>query len=1097
MGEKVNQKNSWSSNTVKQDSALKLRRFTTNDKNDEEIQKSPESLHTDINPSKFSLPKTPPFPSATVQLQEQNQEEKEPEEKPEINLKSDAPPTKEAEDESNSEEQDSPVNLKLDLLSTKTSEEEKENLESNSIQTKLTIGKPGDKYEQEADATAAKVMAMSNKESEEIHRQSHTNVATKPKVLKYSSLSLQAKANKISTSANLESRLGSSKGGGSPLPDDIRGFMEPRFGSNFGDVRVHSDSSAVQMNKELGAQAFAHGNDIYYGAGKSPGNNELTAHELTHTIQQTGGLKLNKQVRRQEKQEKDKKQLQTKKIIGKTPEISLFKETASSPQLEEEEQTLQAKELASETPEVSLNKETSSAPQPEEEEQILQAKELNGQIPDISLNKETTSTLQSDEQEKEQTLQAKQINAQTPDISLNKELRSPFSQEQPTLLQAKEIPGETVVNKFTQGDTAKENLESSPSSQQGFLSGIKGLAERGLGWIRSRVLAPMRRLAARGWSGVKSFGGRISTAYQQANPQIWDIFQPEHLMFRMARNQRTQLFAQAIQTEQSQRAIATDGSQSGEIAPVNEPSQLQRLDGIAQTIESGAETFFNIRKELIEGAVVGDFKENPTIWNTIGQIGMGFVPYAGQAADIRDLVASVQKLHKSGYKDPWEWFNLVLVGVGFIPGIGDAIKAGGRAAKGAIRRSLKSVLTKADNFLRPVLGRAKGMLQGASRQGRRFMQWASRQGTRLRQGVRQFGQKAVNFSRTAGQRARGLVNRLKGGVRGLLGNAKQTANNSIGRGRGLLGQAPSKFLGMAQSAFNQAKNRVAQAMNQVKAAMKRGKGIAQRVRSKVAQARQRATSLMRNFTQSAIQKGGSLLQSGRRFASQLRTKASQVGRNLVQGARQRVEGLVRNGVKFAKERAIPFIKQKLGGVKHRVKDFLQDRWNRLKERLGIKTAKKTEFGVQYDEVIGGKTIRQLDEEAGVLKDGVYKTNPTAELLSGMVNEHGKIGGKATSGQFMYVVDMNGDIIIGTRAGQHMPHPTLIGGTNPRVKAAGIVELRGGRISSIDNASGHFRPSKSSLKSAEEAFEKLDQNSNKTMFHKKFQGYLDFEGKPYP
>jgi methylenetetrahydrofolate dehydrogenase (NADP+)/methenyltetrahydrofolate cyclohydrolase len=46
------------------------------------------------------------------------------------------------------------------------------------------------------------------------------------------------------------------------------------------------------MNKELGAQAFAHGSDIYYGAGKSPGNNELTAHELTHTIQQTGAKQI-------------------------------------------------------------------------------------------------------------------------------------------------------------------------------------------------------------------------------------------------------------------------------------------------------------------------------------------------------------------------------------------------------------------------------------------------------------------------------------------------------------------------------------------------------------------------------------------------------------------------------------------------------------------------------------------------------------------------------------------------------------------------------------------------------------------------------------
>jgi Domain of unknown function (DUF4157)/Bacterial protein of unknown function (DUF922) len=57
---------------------------------------------------------------------------------------------------------------------------------------------------------------------------------------------------------------------------------------DFGDVRVHTGSDAVQMNGALNAQAFAHGSDIYFGAGKSPGNNELTAHELTHVVQQTG-----------------------------------------------------------------------------------------------------------------------------------------------------------------------------------------------------------------------------------------------------------------------------------------------------------------------------------------------------------------------------------------------------------------------------------------------------------------------------------------------------------------------------------------------------------------------------------------------------------------------------------------------------------------------------------------------------------------------------------------------------------------------------------------------------------------------------------------
>ena len=48
------------------------------------------------------------------------------------------------------------------------------------------------------------------------------------------------------------------------------------------------------MNKDLNAQAFAHGSDVYFGAGKSPGKNELTAHELTHPIQQTGGLQQKK-----------------------------------------------------------------------------------------------------------------------------------------------------------------------------------------------------------------------------------------------------------------------------------------------------------------------------------------------------------------------------------------------------------------------------------------------------------------------------------------------------------------------------------------------------------------------------------------------------------------------------------------------------------------------------------------------------------------------------------------------------------------------------------------------------------------------------------
>ncbi|HEY9850966.1 MAG TPA: DUF4157 domain-containing protein [Leptolyngbyaceae cyanobacterium] len=203
------------------------------------------------------------------------------------------------------------VQLKEESDRDSSEEKPQEDIALKSIQTKLTVGKPGDKYEQEADSMAAKVMStpdsaiqrqtdsqtdeqkeevqtspLANSISRLVQRQTAENseeLQMKPGLQRSQNGSSQA-------SPNIESRLSNSKGGGSPLPDEVRSFMEPRFGADFSSVRVHTDSTAVQMNKDLGAQAFAHSSDIYYGAGKSPGKDELTAHELTHTVQQGGAL---------------------------------------------------------------------------------------------------------------------------------------------------------------------------------------------------------------------------------------------------------------------------------------------------------------------------------------------------------------------------------------------------------------------------------------------------------------------------------------------------------------------------------------------------------------------------------------------------------------------------------------------------------------------------------------------------------------------------------------------------------------------------------------------------------------------------------------
>lgn len=84
-----------------------------------------------------------------------------------------------------------------------------------------------------------------------------------------------------------------SKGKGSPLSKDLLYEMNSRFGYDFSGVRIHNDSEAHRVSKELHAQAFTHGQDIYFNEGKfDPTSAEgklLLAHELTHVIQQTGG----------------------------------------------------------------------------------------------------------------------------------------------------------------------------------------------------------------------------------------------------------------------------------------------------------------------------------------------------------------------------------------------------------------------------------------------------------------------------------------------------------------------------------------------------------------------------------------------------------------------------------------------------------------------------------------------------------------------------------------------------------------------------------------------------------------------------------------
>jgi len=87
-------------------------------------------------------------------------------------------------------------------------------------------------------------------------------------------------------SNDIEDRIESSRGGGSKMDDNTRENMEGAFGADFSDVRIHTGGEAAELTNAVQARAFTTGSDIYFNEGESPQNQELLAHELTHTIQQ-------------------------------------------------------------------------------------------------------------------------------------------------------------------------------------------------------------------------------------------------------------------------------------------------------------------------------------------------------------------------------------------------------------------------------------------------------------------------------------------------------------------------------------------------------------------------------------------------------------------------------------------------------------------------------------------------------------------------------------------------------------------------------------------------------------------------------------------
>ncbi|MBD2524538.1 DUF4157 domain-containing protein [Nostoc sp. FACHB-133] len=176
------------------------------------------------------------------------------------------------------------------------------------IQAKLTIGEPGDQYEQEADETARQVVqSIHQPQSDKLQREElpdEEELQMKPEgniqreslsdqedELQRSPIVQRVSDGGMAATQDLEASINQARGGGQPLANNIREPMEQAFGADFSRVKVHTDTQADQLNQSIQAKAFTTGQDVFFRQGAyepgSGGGQELLAHELTHVVQQT------------------------------------------------------------------------------------------------------------------------------------------------------------------------------------------------------------------------------------------------------------------------------------------------------------------------------------------------------------------------------------------------------------------------------------------------------------------------------------------------------------------------------------------------------------------------------------------------------------------------------------------------------------------------------------------------------------------------------------------------------------------------------------------------------------------------------------------
>jgi hypothetical protein len=90
-------------------------------------------------------------------------------------------------------------------------------------------------------------------------------------------------------------------------------------------------------------------------------------------------------------------------------------------------------------------------------------------------------------------------------------------------------------------------------------------------------------------------------------------------------------------------------------------------------------------KNFIVGALMGEFNNDPSIWQVLLDSVIGMIPIVGEIGDVRDLIAYTKRFidNPAEIQDPWNWIGVTGSLIGLVPVFGGAVKGVTKIARNA------------------------------------------------------------------------------------------------------------------------------------------------------------------------------------------------------------------------------------------------------------------------------------------------------------------------------------------------------------------------------------------------------------------------------